>query len=360
VSAGRLAPIGSRPILLLVLLLGALGCQRAVDHESASDAEAQPAAAARLVTGAAAPPVEPPDAPEPARPSIPLPEGRPGFVDPVAALPYFAAKLADDGYRFPSPYHYHEWRRAAGLRHRPTQITTPTQQVLSLEIAGPSKARVVLLIDDLGNASWALRRLAALPHPVNGAVLPHTPHAALATRSITSTGGDVLLHLPLEPRGYPQHDPGRGALFVTMPAEKQRAVLNDAWASVPGAVGLNNHMGSLFTGDAEAMASLAGQLQERDTFFIDSRTTPASRALGQMIRHGIPALGRTHFLDHDRSHEAIEARLEEAAAFARRNGVAVVIGHPNRSTLEVLEAWSGKWAETGVQPVALRDIFSPE
>lgn len=265
-------------------------------------------------------------------------------------LPLYARRVTG-GWRFPSRYHEAEWRRLAGLR-----ASGPVTAPAGLGVAQAPPV-IVILIDDLGDNSTAVRRLVALPFVVNGAVLPHTPFAELASRRIRERGGDVILHLPLEPVGFPQDDPGPGALWVTMPAEQRTAALRADWAGVPGRIGLNNHMGSRFTGDAASMDTLARELVAYAPLFVDSLTVPHSSAARAMARQGIPALSRTHFLDDVATAENISRNFAAALAYARRYGVAVAIGHPNRHTLRLLEGAAPRLAAAGVKAVPLRAIF---
>lgn len=265
-------------------------------------------------------------------------------------LPMYAHRVTG-GWRFPSRYHETEWRRMAGLPARGA-VTAPA----GLSVAQNAPV-LVIIIDDLGDNSAAARRLAALPFIVNGAVLPHTPFAAQASRQLRARGGDVILHLPLEPVGFPKDDPGPGALWVTMPADKRAASLRADWDAVPGRIGLNNHMGSRYTGDAEAMQGLARELVAYAPLFVDSLTVPHSSAARAMARMGIPALSRTHFLDDVVTYAHVSQSFDAALAHARRYGVAVAIGHPNRHTLKLLETAAPRLAAAGVRAVPLREIF---
>lgn len=265
-------------------------------------------------------------------------------------LPMYAHRVTG-GWRFPSRYHEAEWRRMAALPARGA-VTAPA----GLSVAQNAPV-LVIIIDDLGDNSAAARRLAALPYIVNGAVLPHTPFAAQASRQLRDRGGDVILHLPLEPVGYPKDDPGPGALWVTMPADKRATALRADWEAVPGRIGLNNHMGSRFTADAAAMQGLAGELVAYAPLFIDSLTVPHSSAARAMARQGIPALSRTHFLDDVVTYDHVSKSFDAALAYARRYGVAVAIGHPNRHTLQVLESAAPRLSAAGVRAVPLREIF---
>jgi polysaccharide deacetylase 2 family uncharacterized protein YibQ len=320
--------------------------------QPAAPALSLPARVAAPVTTAIAPPVNPITAPA----SAPLTTAVAMTPQPIDFLRFFAIPVTG-GWRFPTPYHYHEWRLAAQLRGRPRMITDAAGKAQRLEVAW-APPRIVILIDDLGNTRAPMRTLARLPFIVNGAVLPQTVHAAMISEQIRRAGGDVLLHLPLEPQDS-QNDPGPGALFVTMPAEVRRITLAADWNSVPGRIGFNNHMGSRFTSDAGAMDELAAASVGMAPLFIDSRTVPGSLAARAMLRHGIAALGRTEFLDDDPSLEAVSARLEAAIQSAKRDGVAIAIGHPNRSTLRVLEAAGERLNKNGVRAVALHEIFVP-
>jgi len=49
--------------------------------------------------------------------------------------------------------------------------------------------------------------------------------------------------------------------------------------------------------------------------------------------------GRDIFLDDDPREAAVSAQLEMLAREAKRNGVAIAIGHPHDATLRLLKDW---------------------
>jgi polysaccharide deacetylase 2 family uncharacterized protein YibQ len=53
----------------------------------------------------------------------------------------------------------------------------------------------------------------------------------------------------------------------------------------------------------------------------------------------VDAVARDVFLDDDPSEGAVAAQLAELARAAKRNGVAVAIGHPREVTLRLLARW---------------------
>lgn len=205
----------------------------------------------------------------------------------------------------------------------------------TLSVDGP--ARLVLVIDDVGLDVDAAQRVLALPVPVTVAILPYAEAAAPLSALARQSGHDVLLHMPMEPVGLA--DPGPNALRIGLSDIDLQARMRWAMAQVPGAVGLNNHMGSRFTADPRALRVALSAISHDDPVFLDSLTTAHSRGGAVASGLGLRTLQRDIFLDHDLDAAAIRARLDEAAERARDTGYAVMIGHPHDLTLAVLEAW---------------------
>jgi len=197
--------------------------------------------------------------------------------------------------------------------------------------------RIAIIIDDLGYQVPAGRRAIELPGPLSYAVLPGTPGGRLLAEAAHSSGKEVLLHLPLEAvehKGSPE--PGGITLDMT------RAMLRDAFAtaleSVPFAIGVSSHRGSLLTRHPGHMAWLMQEIRSRDgLFFIDSYTHHKSVALKMAGEAGVPAIKRDVFLDSDRSAASLAREFDRLKALAAANGVAVGIGHPYPETLDFLE-----------------------
>jgi len=221
--------------------------------------------------------------------------------------------------------------------------------------------RLALVIDDMGRNLERARAFLDLPIPVTPSVLPYLKHSADVARLARARGRVVLLHLPMEPRGYPRRaDPGPHALMVGLSEDEVRARVRRALDSVPGVSGVNNHMGSRFTEQSEPLAWVMDELAGRGLFFLDSLTTARSVAFEAARRAGVPALRRDVFIDNDRTPEAIGRQLERAVARALRTGRAVAIGHPYRVTLETLRAWAPRFGEAGVRVVPLEALLPAE
>lgn len=195
-------------------------------------------------------------------------------------------------------------------------------------------ARIALVIDDLGRSVRDLEALEALAVSMTVAVLPFESRTREVVSEISRRGWEMLLHLPMEPQSGA--DPGLGALTASMSSDEIRQATRAALAAVPGAVGVNNHMGSILSTNQSAMSAVLEVVGADGLFYLDSRTSADSVGYQRAVELGVPATERQVFLDGDPVSEAIEEQFDRLLSVARERGAAVAIGHPHRATLEVL------------------------
>ena len=127
---------------------------------------------------------------------------------------------------------------------------------------------------------------------------------------------------------------------------------------VPYAAGINNHMGSRMTAQAEPMAWLMAELQRRHLYFIDSRTSAATVAAAKAQALDLAHVSRDVFLDDVRTPEAIAAQLQQGIDLARKQGSAVLIGHPYPQTLEVLERELPRLKSQGIEWITIGQMIA--
>ena len=204
----------------------------------------------------------------------------------------------------------------------------------------------------------AARRAIDLPAPVTLSFLPYGYELDRLTAAAAARGHDVFLHMPLEPMG--SADPGPNALLTSLsPAEVARRLAWD-FARLPGAVGVNNHMGSRGTADPALMLAVLSEVKRRRLVFVDSLTTPLSVVPAIAGRLGVPLATRDVFLDNEPTTDAVQARLAEAERLARRHGSAIAIGHPFPATLALLADWLPDAERRGVRLVTARSLTRQE
>jgi uncharacterized protein len=144
-----------------------------------------------------------------------------------------------------------------------------------------------------------------------------------------------MLHLPMQ--SVANESPELSELHPGMSSTQIGSTLNSMLSSVPDAVGVNNHQGSLATSNPQLMGELMQQLRARHLFFIDSRTTTATTAYEHAQSAGVPSAFRNvPFLDDIQEVGAIRRQLELAFKYAREKHEAIAIGHPHAETLRAL------------------------
>ncbi|WP_306589714.1 divergent polysaccharide deacetylase family protein [Geothrix sp. 21YS21S-4] len=204
----------------------------------------------------------------------------------------------------------------------------------------PSLPRFCLVIDDLGYMQpEVVTRLCSLPVAFSVAVLPYQEHTRESADIAHRLGKEVMLHLPMEPIGYPGpgRDPGPNAILFNLSETEVRRRVRLALDDIPHRVGVNNHMGSRITPDRARMGWVLQEIKARKLFFVDSRTEKDSVAFDVAEQLGIPAVQRKVFLDDDKAFPAIEKQWERAVKLAEKEGSVLAIGHIYPETVEALE-----------------------
>jgi len=222
------------------------------------------------------------------------------------------------------------------------------------KIAG--RPKVALVIDDLGAEDQMSQELLHWEVPLTLSILPFTPYSKSLAQQARQRGKEVILHLPMEPHGYPETKPGEGVLLQEMEDQEfLRQLLKDLDA-VPNIKGVSNHMGSRLMEDPERLIIIMKELKRRGLFFLDSRTTPESTGLQVAEAIGVRATERSLFLDHSQDPEDIKQQLEKLAQLSLETGRAIGIGHPHPSTLKCLKEMIPRMKEKGIEIVPLSSL----
>ena len=212
----------------------------------------------------------------------------------------------------------------------------------------PAAARVAVVFDDAGGSLEDIEAIIGLDRPVTIAVLPGLRFSRDAAKRALAAGLEVFLHLPLE-ADDPARAMGPGGIVTAMSDEEIAATVHAGLDSVPGAAGVNNHMGSRGTADERVMRAVLGVVKARGLIWVDSVTslrTVGARLAGEM---GIPTASRQVFLDNEDEPDAIRAQIARLIEIARRDGQAIAIGHAQRRTAQVLREMLGEFDSLGIE-----------
>lgn len=219
----------------------------------------------------------------------------------------------------------------------------------------PRHLKIAILIDDIGHDLKPLDELLRLDAPIAFSVLPFCSHSIRAASKIHKAGGEVLLHLPMEPLEYPERDPGKGALLISMSEGEIRSQLAEDLRAIPFVRGVNNHMGSRFMQDRRKLKVLFGELRERDLFFIDSLTTADSKAAGVADETGVQFAFREVFIDHALDREMVFSNMKDLLKKKGEGRSLLVIGHPYPETIRALKTFLPRLRSAGVEVISLSE-----
>jgi uncharacterized protein len=225
--------------------------------------------------------------------------------------------------------------------------------------AAPGKTvMVAIVIDDLGRDVKQAREILSLPANVTVAVMPGLAQSQKVAELARKNDREVLLHLPMEYRSK-NGTPAPGMLRSDMTPMEFLNTVSDDVASVPGAVGINNHEGSALTENKEAMKFLMAELKARNLMFLDSLTSPKSVAYSTAREFGLKSARRDVFLDNDSDNPAsIRKQLDELVDIARKNGKAIGIGHPHPATVIEIRKWLADADRQGVEIVPVSRLMN--
>lgn len=199
------------------------------------------------------------------------------------------------------------------------------------------RPKVAIIIDDLGYDQHIAQKFLDLDTALTFAVLPFTTHSRSIAASVLRKGGELMLHLPMEPLEYPAVDPGPGALMSDMSPDQLIAQLRKNLSDVPGIKGVNNHMGSKLTAESTRLYQVFSILKQEGLFFIDSRSSAATVGRPSARLFQLPFAERDVFIDHRLVPDFIRGQIHELVRIARKQGEAVGIAHPSNTTLKILK-----------------------
>lgn len=225
-----------------------------------------------------------------------------------------------------------------------------------IEVPRPS-AKLAIVIDDMGTDMKKLKELVSIGSPVTIAVMPNMRFSRETSIEASSRGLDVIMHMPMEPKDVSDNNPGTDALLTVMTAEEIKSLMEAGFKTVPDAIGINNHMGSKFTEDAEHMQAVLQLIKKKNMFFLDSRTSANSVGARLARQIGVRNADRNVFLDNNRDVKYIKGQIAEAARIARKRGKAIAIGHPYPETIQALRESVPGLDDIGIEVVRLSEII---
>ena len=211
------------------------------------------------------------------------------------------------------------------------------------------RPKVAIVVTGLGVSFNATESVVGiLPGEVTLAFAPFARKLKEWIDAARGAGHEVLINLPMEPRGYPREDPGPFGLLTALDTEQNRRRLDWVLSRMSGYVGVTNYMGDRFTANQSAMRPVLREMRRRGLMFLDSMGTAASVGPKLAPKMQLPFAQNDKVLDRVVSRNSIDAALAEIEKIAKTRGSAVAFAHPYPVTVRRLQRWIGDLDEKGI------------
>jgi polysaccharide deacetylase 2 family uncharacterized protein YibQ len=216
---------------------------------------------------------------------------------------------------------------------------------------------VAICVDDFGFFDNAVvKEFLELDIPLTISVIPGLKHSERISLDAVEAGKDVLCHLPMEAEkeGW---DAGEIPLVrVSMKAREIEKAVGKALETTPGAVGINNHMGSRATANRALMAVVLRICKERGLYFFDSMTTPHSVVRKVAAEIGVSEASNELFLDGGEADT--RENMQKLLSIAARKGSAIGIIHVKSKSLDDLRWMVDEARKEGIDFITISRMIS--
>lgn len=193
-----------------------------------------------------------------------------------------------------------------------------------------NKPRIAVVVVNLGlNQGVTGAAIADLPPEITLSFSPYAPDLAAWIDAAHAYGHETMLDLPLEPRNYPQDDPGPLGLLTAHNKEENLRRLDQLLESADGITGVTTQFGDKFLGDRDALRPVLSELGQRGLGFIQAGGTAAGL---DAMRKGLADAPMLAVADiafaQDESRQALAALLDGVLARAKIQQHVLVIVPP--------------------------------
>ncbi len=240
---------------------------------------------------------------------------------------------------------------------RPSDVYARPVPIGQLQASIP---KIAILLGGMGlNTSLTGRAIKELPGEVTFAFAPYGNGLQKQINQARVAGHEIMLHLPMEPFGYPSVNPGPRTLLASAPSAENMRNLHWHMSRFSGYIGITNYLGAKFASEGEAIAPVLRELNARGLVFLENGAADQSmaEAIGQVIDLQVR---QTHaVIDSQLSFAAISEALHGLEKTAREQGRVIGFGTSLAVTIEAVAKWAEGLPERGVMLVPVSAMYKP-
>ena len=206
------------------------------------------------------------------------------------------------------------------------------------------KPKIALIIGGLGlNAKATRQAIEQLPPDVTLSFVPYAEGLQGWIDMARANGHEVLLETPMEPKDYPDNDPGPFTLMAGAAPQETLGRLDWVMSRATGYFGLTNYLGSKFVSTNKAMTTLMLGVRQHGLAFIDDGSAVT------VSGGGAPRASADKVIDEQLAGDAIDKQLLSLEASALQNGQAMGSGFAYPITLDEVSRWTAALPGRGYQ-----------
>lgn len=219
---------------------------------------------------------------------------------------------------------------------------TPAQ-VYARPFTANGRPRIAVVVGGLGlDAKKTRQAIETLPPEVTLSFVVYADGLQGWIDLARSRGHEVLLEAPMEPKDYPENDPGPYTLMADAQAVDVIRKLEWILSRATGYFGLANYMGSRFLQTDPAYDAFASSLRGRGLAFFDD-------GLAQGRGGGMARATADVIVDDQPTSTAVDQELLALEALALQKGQAIGLGQPRPLTLDKIARWAPEIEKRGYQ-----------
>ena len=225
------------------------------------------------------------------------------------------------------------------------------------EKANPDGPQIAIVIGGLGAGTISSAdALSKLPPNVTLAFTPYSSDLDNLVARAREKGHEILLQVPMEPKDYPDNDPGPQTLLSSLSADQNVDRLHWALSRMQGYVGISNLMGARFTASDAALAPMLREVAKRGLIFVDDGSSPRSQAGLIAGANRLPFAKADVVLDAVPSAIEIDNALKKLESMARERGMAVGFASALPASLNRISKWAKAAQDRGIVLVPITRV----
>ena len=243
------------------------------------------------------------------------------------------------------------------LEPEPVVEDAPASEPVAETAPAPTPL-IAVVIDDMGVNQRRTKDMLQLEGALTSSFLTYGANLQKLAHQAQNAGHEVILHAAMEPKGPASLAPD--TIKTSMDEAQIEGLFQSMLDKFDGLniKGVNHHMGSKFTEDAEKLRYVMDMIKARDMYFMDSKTTWHSQGSAVAAADGVPYVARDVFLDNEDNADYIRKQFSELEKIAHQKGYAVAICHPKKQTYAVLKEWLEELPQKDVKLVHLGEIIT--